>query len=277
MKTVNKNPRIIAFGKAKGGSGATTVGGAFAVQLARLGRNVAVVDLDVNAKITWALLEGERAPGFYNWFGAVPCEPDQFTPDWIRTRFQYNVQRARPNLDLWVLPGDPMTLAAESVATSMRWPETRLKDMLRSLTCYDYILLDGPDTGSLPRMGLIAADMILAFSALRVIDQESIEILASLIGSVRDDNPTTWIVPNRYDGRVRNACDPLLADIKSAVTQAQEAGMDWRLCDPIGEAVALDTALKLHRTLPEVRPSHPVARQITALAKQVDDYFFKKE
>ena len=269
-------PKIITLGKAKGGSGSTTVGTAFAVQLAQLGYKVAVVDIDVNSKASWALLEGHRAPGFFKWF--VPADnPTGLTPCAVQAQFAALSLKARRHCELYVLPGDPMTGAAETVAYQQRWPDTRLRDMLKMLTDFDFIVIDGPDSGSLPRMALVAADLILAVSTLRTIDQDSIEILAELIGAVRPDNPPVWVVPNRYDGRTKLACDPLLAEMRGAVAQAQAAAMDWATCDPIGEAVGLDTSLKMFRTLPEVRPTHPVARQIANLAAQVADYFDYEE
>lgn len=265
-------PKIIMLGKAKGGSGSTTIGTALAVQMAKLGRRVAVVDLDDKAKATWALLQS-RTPGFYNWFGVVPDDPEDFTPDWVRTRFQYFTLRARPDTELWVLPGNPMTGAAESVAQRMRWADTRLRDMLRMLTCYDYIIVDGPDYGDLARFGLLAADLVLAVSTLRSIDQDSVEILAELLNAVRPDNPPVWVAPNRNDGRSKSVCLPLLAELQTAVTQAQEAGMNWSVCPPIGEAIGLDKALGEGTTWPEMNPVHPVSKQIKALAAQLDAYF----
>jgi chromosome partitioning protein len=134
---------IIALANHKGGCGKTTTAVNLAYQLAKLKQKVLLIDLDPQGHSSLGLnIDPDRIESAcFDFFQKKPLADI--------------VVRIMPNLDL--LPGSMKTALLEQMLAGKNRREYRLKDLLRKVSGYNYILIDTP-----PNLGLLTINSLLA-------------------------------------------------------------------------------------------------------------------
>ena len=137
--------RVVAITNNKGGVGKTTTVVNLAAGLGLKGRRVLVIDMDPQANASFALL-GPQPPDL--------ALADSLVTD--RVPFTHLVMSTKsPGVDL--VPSAITLSAADIQLASMPGREKLLARRLRSVTGYDYILLDTP-----PSLGILTVNALTA-------------------------------------------------------------------------------------------------------------------
>jgi chromosome partitioning protein len=139
---------VIALANHKGGCGKTTTAINLAYRLSKLKQKVLLIDLDP---------QGHSSLGL----NINPDRIDLSCFDFLQRKpFAEIVIKIMPNLDL--LPGALKTAFIEQLLAGKNRREYRLKDMLKKVSGYDYVLIDSPPAlGLLTINALLAADKVL--------------------------------------------------------------------------------------------------------------------
>jgi chromosome partitioning protein len=134
---------IIALANHKGGCGKTTTAVNLAYQLSKLKQKVLLIDLDPQGHSSLGLnINSDRLE--------LTCF------DFLQKKSLAAVAlKIMPNLDL--IPGSMKTALLEQMLAGKNRREYRLKDRLKKVSGYDYILIDTP-----PSLGLLTINSLLA-------------------------------------------------------------------------------------------------------------------
>lgn len=140
---------VIALANHKGGCGKTTTAINLAYRLSKLKQKVLLIDLDP---------QGHSSLGL----NINPDRIDTSCYDFLQKKPLADVViKILPNLDL--IPGAMKTAFIEQILSGKNRREYRLKDCLKKVTGYDYILIDSP-----PSLGLLTVNALLAASKVLV-------------------------------------------------------------------------------------------------------------
>ncbi|RVT99493.1 ParA family protein [Rhodovarius crocodyli] len=199
-------PRIVAFANQKGGVGKTTTAVNLAAALAAR-HKVLVIDLDPqgNASTGLGIDRAQRKPGSYAMLldGKLPA-------DCIRAT-------AIPNLS--IIPADPDLAGAELELVDIEGRETRLRQALKGLTGYGWVMLDCPPSlGLLTLNALVAADSVLVPLQTEFYALEGVSQITQTIERVkRALNPALeleGIALTMFDRR-NNLAEAVSADVRA--------------------------------------------------------------
>ena len=199
--------RIIAIANQKGGVGKTTTAINLGTALAAVNKQVLVIDLDPqgNASTGLAIPRAQRGIGSYQVLFGEATVGQAVVPSQI------------PRLS--VIPSTVHLSGAEIELVSADRREFRLRDAIRDITGYDYVLIDCP-----PALGLLTLNALTAAHAVLVPLQcefyalEGLSHLMTTIERVRRAfNPSLEIqgvVLTMFDRR-NNLSDMVAEDVRS--------------------------------------------------------------
>jgi chromosome partitioning protein len=158
----------IAISNQKGGTAKTTTSVTLAHKLAMEGRQVLIIDTDVQGHATLAM-GLDKAPGIYRMVQRFQALPE--------TLLMVN---ARERLD--VLPSDKTTEPAKRILAGVDFRERVLADTLQELDGYDVAVIDcAPSLDVLHVAALVAADWLVIPTKLDYLAVDGVnEVLASL-------------------------------------------------------------------------------------------------
>lgn len=186
-------PKVIAFANHKGGVGKTTCVACLGVALARMGRNVLLIDLDSQANLTsFFLPDGTTKDGATTYDTLIDGKP-------------LPVMELREGLSL--VPASLELGQAERLLTNAVARESKLKFRLDPIKgSYDYILLDcSPYFGTITTNALVASDAVivpitpskLALRGLKMTEMAVQEIRDALGSNLHIEG----IILNLFDAR----------------------------------------------------------------------------
>ncbi len=149
--------RIIAFLNQKGGVGKTTTTANVGAGLAQLKKKVLLIDIDAQASLTHS-------------FGIEPHELSVTIHDFLKKKCLFEEAALQKN-NIAIIPASISLSAFEKECASLLDKEFIIKKALKSITKFDYILLDCP-----PSLGLLTINALAA--AQEVIIPVQTEFLA---------------------------------------------------------------------------------------------------
>ncbi len=149
--------RIIAFLNQKGGVGKTTTTANVGAGLAQLKKKVLLIDLDAQASLTHS-------------FGIEPHELSVTIHDFLKKKCLFEEAALQKN-NIAIIPASISLSAFEKECSQLLDKEFIIKKALKSITKFDYILLDCP-----PSLGLLTINALAA--AQEVIIPVQTEFLA---------------------------------------------------------------------------------------------------
>lgn len=203
--------KVIALANQKGGVGKTTTTVNLAACLAKLGKNVLLVDIDPQGNTTsgFGIDKGYLKKSTYN----VIVEDTPLDEIIVKTDYE----------NLWIAPATIELAGAEIELVSQMSREMKLKRSLdRIKNNYDYILIDCP-----PSLGLITLNALAAASSIIIPIQcefYALEGVAQLMNTVdlvqRNINPILKIegvVMTMFDSRV-NLASAVVEEVKKYFT-----------------------------------------------------------
>lgn len=225
--------KIIAITNQKGGTGKTSSAINLSCGLATLKKKILLIDLDPQANLTYSF--GINNPSY--------TITDLFS--------------GRPGMTLIekeglsILPADPGGLCglADVELTLMNKPgrERKLKDLLKTVSGYDYIFIDSPPSLTLLTLNaLVSADSVLIPMQMEVLALQGLTQLLDTIKKVKAElNPglkIKGIIPCMYDSR-RNLSAEVLQAIKDNFSSVNIFRTHIRTCVRIAEAPSFSKSI----------------------------------
>jgi len=242
----------IAIINQKGGTGKTTSAINIGAGLHRLGKSVLLVDMDPQANLTYGL-------------GYNPDDLELTVYDILRGE----AKPAEVTIDrggLKVIPASYDLSGAELMLSESRNGIGQLKDSLRSLRGYDYIVIDCP-----PSLGLLTVSALTAVTDIYIALQVEFFALQGLTQAIntietvkKQFNPSlevSGIIPTRFDSR-RN----LNKDVVESIHKHYRGKI---FKTQIRENIALAEAPSYGKTIFEYRLGSHGAEDYQALSREI--------
>ena len=247
-------PKILAICSQKGGVGKTTTAINLAHGLAMNGKSVLLIDLDPQGHCATSLgLSTEPGVFYLLTMGTTPHE-SAFMQQYVRPTGREN---------LWLLPGDQTTNAAQTVLNAQDAPISAIRTRLKAIQSNDllYIILDmAPSVGGIQERALWAADFVLIPSSTEYLATEGAHQIAQtlLYLQTKRDWPGTLLVvlPTLYHAHLREH-RAAYADLK--------AGFGERVFPPIHRATVLSECPGEAQTIFEKAPTGRAAQEYQQL------------
>lgn len=191
-RRLRRGTHRIAVMNQKGGTGKTTTAVSLAHGLAKRGKRVLIIDMDSQGNVAVCMGQGE-GPNLYNvMVQGLPPEDA--------------VVSIRENLDL--LPSDNRLAKVEVHLAHVADPAKTMKNRLRELKGYDYVILDcGPSLSLLNQNALYYADHVLIPVACDYLSLVGVKQILATLKSIQNTlhHPITvmGVLPTFYDVRNR--------------------------------------------------------------------------
>jgi chromosome partitioning protein len=249
--------KIIAVANQKGGVGKTTTAVSISHGLARMGKEVLLIDLDPQGQAALSLgLKAE--PGAY--YLLTPPPGGQMTArDWIR--------RAREHL--WLLPGDVSTNASQIYLNSSGAPINHIADALRPFIRnglgLDFVVFDtAPSVGGIQERALWASDLVVVPAACEFLAADGVAKIFDMMIALQKEKEWSGklagVLPTFFDDRT--------AESKTQLAEYRRVFMDV-VFDPIHRATALRECPGMGRTIFEMQANTAVTRAMTEYSSAI--------
>lgn len=199
--------RIIAVVNQKGGTGKTTTTQNLGVALAKKNKKVLLIDLDAQANLTYS-------------FGII--NPEMSVTDALRGIHALHAMRVnREGVD--IIPASALLSSLEISIINKPGREGLLKDRLKDVTGYDYVLLDCPPALSVLTINaLTAADQVITPMQMEILSLQGLTQLLETIKSIKQEFnhhlQISGIVAVNYDTR-RRLSEEVLGEIEKKLGQ----------------------------------------------------------
>ncbi len=249
---------VITVANQKGGVGKTTTAVSLAHGLALRGKEVLLIDLDPQGQCATALGLRPEPGTFY-----LLVTPRQ--DGTIETARQWVRNTGRKNL--WLIPGDTTTSAAQTVINAEGRPLSCVRDVLKPFTRegLDYILFDtAPSVGGVQERAVWAADLVIIPSATEFLAADGLSQMVQTLTVLQKEK--SWrgallgVLPTFYDEQTRES----KANIKSL-----RGTFSDRLLAPIHRATVLRECASEALTIFEKDQASRSAREYASLVDVV--------
>ncbi len=243
--------RVIAIAGQKGGTGKSTTTLNLGAALQELGQRVLLIDMDPQASLTVAL-------------GIDDAEGASLAEVLTGTAGVSDVARQLDN-GLSLLPSDINLSGTELWLASRMARESVLKNALRKIDGYDYILLDCPPSlGLLTINGLTASGEVIATFQAEFLAVRALALFSQSIDLTRDNlNPALHLL----------GCLPVMVSHTREHAEMLEAiGQRWPVIPiQIGRSIRLAEATRARQSILVYDPQHQAAvayRELAAWVQQ---------
>ena len=254
--------KIITIANQKGGVGKTTTVINLGHGLAMMGKSVLVVDLDPQGQCATSLgLKPEEGAYYLLTMGMKPQET-QFIKQYVRNTGRDN---------LWLIPGDQTTNAAQTVINAREHPVSWIREVLSRFSNnghLDYIIIDtAPSVGGVQERALWAADLAVIPSSTEYLATDGVKKITRTLVTLQQEKD--WkgaligVLPTMYRERLK--------EHKASIAELNK-GFPGKVLEPIHRATTLSECPGEARTIFEKDPDSRSAQEYNVFVKEVFRY-----